>query len=28
VFTFRAGDPQYQYWEQILCEREASLSPS
>ena len=28
VFTFRAGDPQYQYWEQVLCERESALSSS
>jgi hypothetical protein len=26
VFTFRAGDPQYQYWEQVLCERQAAIS--
>lgn len=23
VFAFRAGDPQYVYWEQRLCEQEA-----
>jgi hypothetical protein len=26
VFTFRDGDPQYQYWEQVLCERQAAFS--
>jgi hypothetical protein len=24
VFTIRAGDPQYQYWEKVLCQRETS----
>ena len=24
VFTFRAGDPQYQYWQQVLWQRESS----
>jgi hypothetical protein len=23
VFTFRAGDPQYQYWEQVLAKRQS-----
>jgi hypothetical protein len=23
VFTFRFGDPQFQYWEQVLLSREA-----
>jgi hypothetical protein len=22
VFTFRAGDPQYQYWEEVLAKRQ------
>jgi hypothetical protein len=26
VFTFRDGDPQYQYWRQVLCERETAVS--
>jgi hypothetical protein len=25
VFTFRDGDPQYQYWEQMLLRRQAVL---
>jgi hypothetical protein len=29
VFTFRLGDPQYQYWEDLLRERQASpISPN
>jgi len=23
VFTFRFGDPQYQYWEQVLLDRQS-----
>lgn len=26
VFTFRAGDPQYHYWEQVLCQRQTTAS--
>jgi hypothetical protein len=25
VFTFRIGDPQFSYWQQVLTDREASL---
>jgi hypothetical protein len=25
VFAFRDGDPQYQYWEQVLRERRAGM---
>jgi hypothetical protein len=29
VFTFRLGDPQYQYWESLLRQRQASpVSPN
>jgi hypothetical protein len=29
VFTFRLGDPQYQYWDQLLRERQSlPMSPN
>jgi hypothetical protein len=29
VFTFRLGDPQYQYWDELLRERQSSpVSPN